>query len=280
MRRNKCKICVAHGFYGLVVTWFSAIIMRKVKFVYIHRGTKSSKRNKWVFQCLYRPFDKIAGVSKASAASLKKFAPDKVPLSIENGINFKKVNEIVDLLDNKKEDIFSVICIGRLIYSKSQSLIIDAFFDFLNNFPNAKLQIVGDGPDEQLLKQQVTDLGISQNVVFLGNQSDILSLLRQSDVFVHASQSEGLSNAVLEAMATGLPSIVVDAPGVSECHIDATTAYIVPRSKIEISKCLLKLYQDHELRNKLGRNAKIHVIKHYSIESNCKRYANLYRELL
>ena len=62
LRRNRCRICVAHGVQGALVAWLAAMLLRSVRFVYVHRGTKSSQGKHPLFTLLYRPFDVIAGV--------------------------------------------------------------------------------------------------------------------------------------------------------------------------------------------------------------------------
>ena len=280
LQRNSCRICVAHGVQGAMVTWLAAVLLRNVRFVYMHRGTKSSKGKTFIFTLLYWPFDVIAGVSQASADSLRDLAPRKKPLPIENGINYQTIDAtLAKCVAGQFSDHFTLICIGRLLPAKGQSLILDAFADIRELVPNAQLVVVGSGPDAELLKMQAMLLGVGGCVQFLGERKDVVCLLGNSDVFVHASESEGLSNAVLEAMAVGLPSVVVAAPGVTECHVDTVTAFVVPRSKADLSSRLLTLAGDAAMRERMGLAAKARVQEHYSIDANSKRYAELYRQL-
>lgn len=280
LRRNRCRICVAHGIQGAMVSWLAAILLHRVRFVYVHRGTKSSTGKHPFFIFLYRPFDVVAGVSNASANSLKDLAPGKQPLSIENGINWQAIETALSqrppCLQN---DRITVICVGRLLPTKGQALILEAFAQVHTKVSSTELLVVGSGPDRNALQICTEHLGIVDSVHFLGNRTDVTYLLSCSNVFVHASESEGLSNAVLEAMAVGLPSVVVAAPGVTECHIEAETAFIVSRSQAELSARILSLIADPALRVRMGQAAKARVREHYSIDANCMRYAALYRQL-
>jgi glycosyltransferase involved in cell wall biosynthesis len=280
LRRNHCRICVAHGVQGAMVAWLAATLLRNVRFVYVHRGTKSSQGKHPLFTLLYRPFDVIAGVSRASADSLRYLAPGMQPLSIENGIDWEAIEAALSKCAACPHgDRFTLICVGRLLPAKGQALILEAFADVRAAAPSAELIVVGSGPDAELLHARARQLGVAERVHFLGDRQDVVCLLGSSDVFVHASESEGLSNAVLEAMAVGLPSVVIAAPGVTECHIDAATAFVVPRSQAELSAHLLTLAGDVALRDRMGQAAKSRVREHYSIDANCKRYAALYRQL-
>jgi glycosyltransferase involved in cell wall biosynthesis len=278
--RNDCRICVAHGVQGAVVAWLAAIVLRKVRFVYVHRGTKSARGKHPLLGLLYRPYDIIAGVSHASADSLKDLVPHVRPVAIENGIDSEAIERRRALcLPRSLMSNFTVVCVGRLMPEKGQGLILEAFASLRAKVPTAELLVIGGGPDADSLSAQAMSLGVAEAVRFLGDRNDVVCLLSHSDVFVHASESEGLSNAVLEAMAVGLPSVVVAAPGVTECHIDGSTAYVVSRNRAELGDRLLQLAQEPEFRARMGLAAWAHVREHYSMAANCARYAALYRQL-
>lgn len=280
LRSNDCRICVAHGVQGAMVAWLAATLLRDVRFVYVHRGTKSSQGKHTLFTLLYRPFDVIAGVSHASADSLRDLDPGKSPLAIENGIAWESIADALARCPARAQpQRFTVVCVGRLLPAKGQALILDAFAAMRARVPGAQLLIVGSGPDADMLQERARTLEVAESVSFLGDRKDVICLLGVSDVFVHASESEGLSNAVLEAMAVALPSVVVAAPGVTECHVEGETAFVVARSQDELSTRLLALANDAALRNRMGRAAQARVREHYSIAANCERYAALYRRL-
>ncbi len=280
LRRNRCRICVAHGVQGAMVAWLAATLLRSVRFVYVHRGTKSAQGKHYLFNLLYRPFDVIAGVSHASADSLRDLAPGKHLLAIENGIDWQAIEQALEQCPaTDASDRFAIVCVGRLLPAKGQALILESFADVRAQVPGAELLVVGSGPDAASLQARAQQLGIASNVRFLGERKDVVCLLGYSQVFVHASESEGLSNAVLEAMAVGLPSVVVVAPGVTECHVETETAFVVSRSQAELSARLLLLAADPVLRDRMGRAARARVRDHYSIVANCKRYAALYKKL-
>lgn len=279
LRRDRCRICVAHGVQGAMVAWLAGMLLRGVCFVYVHRGTKSSRGKHPLFTLLYRPFDVIAGVSHASAESLQDLATDKQPLAIENGIDWQAIEATLNQCPVVPSSArFAIVYIGRLLPAKGQALILEAFAYLRAKVPDAELFVVGSGPDAASLQARAEDLAVAGGVRFLGDRKDVVCLLGCSQVFVHASESEGLSNAVLEAMAVGLPSVVVAAPGVTECHIEGETAFIVSRSQAELSARLLQLSADPALRVRMGQAAQARVREHYSIAANCKRYAALYRQ--
>jgi glycosyltransferase involved in cell wall biosynthesis len=274
---RKPEIIFAHGFQAALVCWFPALLFSRKKFVYVHRGTKSTIGKHHLFKLIYKPFDIVAGVSNASRDSMVGLASSSKLMTISNGIDLSKFIFPLDRNFHKNELI--LISVGRLISSKGQAFLINAFSRICNQ-TNIVLNIVGDGPDELILKDLAKSLGVYDKVHFLGHQDDVATLISNADIFVFASESEGLSNAVLEAMALGIPSIVIDAPGVSECHIDSETGFITDRELDIFIKKILLLVNSPELRKKMGENARARVESFYSIEANCNQYLELYRKLL
>ena len=273
----KPKIIFAHGFQGALVCWLPAVFLTKQKFVYVHRGTKSNLGKHPLFRFLYKPFEIIVGVSNASKNSMVDLVPSSKLMAIANGIDLSKFIYPVDRSFNKSKLI--LISVGRLISAKGQIFLINAFARICNQ-ANIEFNIVGDGPDEILLKELTKSLGVNDKVHFLGNQDDVAELISQADIFVFASKSEGLSNAVLEAMTLGLPSIVVDAPGVSECHIDSETGFITDRDLDAFNEKILFLVNSPGLRKRMGESARARIESYYSIEANCSQYLELYKKLL
>jgi glycosyltransferase involved in cell wall biosynthesis len=274
---KKPAIVFAHGFHGALVCWLPAVLLSRKKFVYVHRGTKSNLGKNQIFRLIYKPFDIVAGVSNSSRDSMFGLVPSSKLMTISNGINLSKFIYPLDRNFHKSELV--LISVGRLISSKGQVFLINAFSRIYNK-ANIVLNIVGDGPDEHMLRELAQSLGVADRVHFLGHQDNVADLMFKADMFIFASKSEGLSNAVLEAMALGLPSVVVDAPGVSECHVDSETGFITSRDLDLFVDRILLLVNSPELRKTMGEISRARVEAYYSIEANSNRYLELYKKLL
>ena len=111
-----------------------------------------------------------------------------------------------------------ILSVGRLTPHKRHRDVVDAFGQLADAFPEWTLRILGDGPERSALEQQVRHLGLEEQVELPGWAIDIGAELTQGALLVHASEYEGTSNAILEAMATGLPVIASEssAPAGSE----------------------------------------------------------------
>ena len=141
------------------------------------------------------------------------------------------------------------------------------------------LFIAGDGILKKTIQNEIKKLKLEKNVILLGNIENIPSLLSKMDVFVNGSLWEGMSNAVLEAMCSGLPSVVVDAPGVTECHENFKTGFVVKNNSQLIAKMVIKLINDKNLRYEMGCSARKRIEKHFSMLNNRNQFKYIYKKM-
>jgi glycosyltransferase involved in cell wall biosynthesis len=277
----KSRVCVAHGLQAALACWPAAYLLRGVRFVYVHRGTKSVAGSHRIFRLLYAPFDVVAGVSEASARSLDPLLRGRTAIPLPNGIDWRALEADAENCAPPSPRPRTVIAVGRLMAGKGQALIIEAFARLSESCrQDVRLALAGDGPDEKMLRELAARRNVSNKIVFLGYVDRIICEMAGSDIFVHASETEGLSNAVLEAMELALPSVVIDAPGVTECHIDGETGFVVPRDPSALAQRLLQLVEDADLCAGMGAKARLRVRQHYSIDANVVRFHALYAQLL
>lgn len=106
------------------------------------------------------------------------------------------------------EDKFVIGHIGRFSTPKNHTFLIDVFREVLNRNNNSVLILIGDGELKSVIEKKVLELGLSENVIFMGLRSDVPELLQVMDVFLFPSLYEGLPVTLVEAQATGLPSVI------------------------------------------------------------------------
>lgn len=182
-----------------------------------------------LFTRAFTKADKVQAISTflADWAKKRNVPTNKIEL-IHNGANPRDLtesaseNEIAELkqkLGKKPEDIY-LVNTARLVHQKANDDTIRA----LALLPaNIKFLIVGDGPDEQMLKDLTKELNLENRVIFTGrvDRSEITKYRKASDIFVCPSRSEGLGNAFLSAMASRLPVIATQEGGLAEFIFDA-----------------------------------------------------------
>ncbi len=171
--------------------------------------------------------------------------------------------------------------VGRLQAIKDQALIVRAFALLRERLPEhaerLRLMIVGDGPLRALLEAEVERLGIADSVWLTGERSDVPETLRAMDVFVLPSLAEGISNTILEAMASGLPVIATDVGGNGELVVPGHTGQLVPARDAEaMAEALAAYVRDPEQARAHGRAGRMRVENEFSLDGMVGRYVELY----
>lgn len=171
--------------------------------------------------------------------------------------------------------------VGNLYPVKGYRYLIAAAQKLIARRPNTTFVIIGRGELEAPLREEVKLRGLERKVRFLGFREDVPALLSIMDVFVLPSLSEGLSIALLEAMAAGKPILATQVGGNSELLIDGQTGLLVPAADVdalvEKISCLLA---DKYLARYLGENARKSVQQRFSEVAMIRNYEQLYDSLL
>jgi len=141
--------------------------------------------------------------------------------------------------------------------------------------------IIGDGPHRARLEKFRDQVEIRDQVHFLGHRDDVPRLLPHFDVLLSSSAYEGQSNAIMEAMAAGVPVVATDIPGTRDLVTSGETGYLVPvGDRASMAKYMQRLIDDRETARRFADAARRRVQEQFSVENMVDRHAALYRELL
>jgi len=175
---------------------------------------------------------------------------------IHNGVDLSKFYPAVTSPQNAA---INILCVGRLIERKGQQYLLHAFARLqAEGYYPAHLTLVGTGDAEAELRYLAATLGISEAVTFTGYvpHNEMLALYHQADIFALPSQNEGMSIALLEAMAAGLPVIVTTTGGTAELVKPGQNGYVVPWANVpELTAALGMLGQDACARRRMGNES-------------------------
>ncbi len=173
-----------------------------------------------------------------------------------------------------------VVFTGRLHPQKNLPLLLNAWVEVARRSP-ANLILVGPGSDRQALMDLTASLGLGDRVQFVGAVPSPAEHLRAGDLFVLPSVAEGMSNSLLEAMASGLPCVVSGVGGNTDLVTPGSNGALVLEPTPEAwSAALLSLLRDPAEARRLGRNALARVEDEFSLRAVVDRYVGLYRDLI
>ena len=169
---------------------------------------------------------------------------------------------------------------GRLVERKGPDILLDAWKTLTQEYENILLIILGGGPLESNLKEQCRVLGIEKDVTFYGFVNNVYDYLAAADIFVFPSFQEGLPNAVLEAMACGLPVISSRIGGVIDMIRNGENGLLFePGNTHQLAGALKRLLSDPEYASTLGNNALKTVRENYDLNVIADKYIELYTGL-
>jgi sugar transferase (PEP-CTERM/EpsH1 system associated) len=167
--------------------------------------------------------------------------------------------------------------VGRLVPVKNHALLLDAAAELASGGVACSIVIAGDGPLRGSLEDRVNALGLSDRVRLLGHRSDVEQVFAALDVFVLPSRSEGMSNTILEAMASGLPVVATNVGGADELVINGETGLLVPEgSAPALATALRTLATDATRRRAMGRAGRLRIERQFSLTTMIREYEGFY----
>lgn len=170
-----------------------------------------------------------------------------------------------------------LLFVGRLAKEKNLAFLLKAFASILSKHDDAYLLLAAGGPMENELRK------ISpRNVVFAGEikYPEVLNYYAASDIFVFSSLSETQGLVLVEAMASGVPQVAVDAEGVSDVVRDGVTGYLTPNSIEAFSSAVLSLLNDQELRRSMSEASRDAAKSDYSKEIFARKIELIYKSVI
>lgn len=175
----------------------------------------------------------------------------------------------------------NVIGVGTLNWTKDYERALVAIRGAVDAGADLRFDLIGDGPDRPHLRFTIDDLGLGDRVRLLGRRfpPEVAEALQRADIFLHTSCSEGISNAVLEAMATGLPVVTTDAGGMREAVRGGVDGFVVPvRGTDAIAAALTLLAADPELRARMGESGRQRIEERFRLDQQVLDFVALLHE--
>lgn len=220
----------------------------------------------------YKQVDAFVAASGAIRAMLVEDGiPAERVFTVHDGIDLARVEGAEPA--NVREQFwfpphsFVIGNIAALVPHKGQRFLVDAAALVVEQAPEARFVILGEGELRQDLEHQVRRLHLGQHLVLAGFQAEVLGLLKGFDLFVMSSVTEGLGSALLDAMAAERPIVATRAGGIPEVVTDGETGLLVaPRDARALADAILALLRDADRRSRLARAGHRRVAERFSVD--------------
>ena len=174
-----------------------------------------------------------------------------------------------------------IVSVGRLEKQKNQMLLINSFYYVNKKYPEYILDIYGEGSLNKELTLRIKELNLEDNVFLHGYSSDIYRILEDAEFFILSSDYEGMSNALIEAMAIGMPVISTDHPcgGAKMLIQDGVNGVLIPvKNESAMVNAMILLIENQGLAIKMGRNAS-EIRRNLCVETIVKNWMNVIERL-
>ncbi len=295
LQAEKFHLIHLHGaraaFYGRLV---AATLRHRPRIIFTIHGFATPfysvfKRHVylWLERVLQHTTDRTICVAQAEADLFLSFnltTPNKIDI-VPHGIDVARfstppptLNPVLDMLGITNGSIILTIC--RLNVPRDFVSLLTAFEKVLTEFPSSHLLIVGDGPQRAEVETLIRQLKLDHAVHITGFRNDIPTLMALADVYVLTSYGwEGYPISTLEAQAAAVPVVVTDAGGSKEAVLNEETGLVVPkRQPDDLTRALLSLLHDGDLRQRLGEAGQQRAYREFSRERMVERITNIYDE--
>ena len=286
--RERFDVVHTHHWGTLCEGWAAARLAGVPHIVHGEHGTMESRpRNLKVQRFVWGRMDRVLSVSERLADRMARdvgFPRERIQ-TIRNGLDLEQWgagerDRTRAALGAAPDDVL-VLAVGRLVPVKNHALLISAFAQARKGVARCRLLIAGDGPLRADLEAQVRSLGLESCVTLLGERRDIPDLLAACDVFVLSSDSEGMSNTIIEAMAAGRAVVATNVGGNSELVVDDETGLLVDRGDSEgMAAALAALSADCAKREAMGTAGRARARREFGVSAMLQSYEQLYLDVV
>ena len=290
VRENRFAIVQTHGYKPTFLGFFARMLC-KVKWICFMHGTTCENTKVRIYNLI----DNILQTAAHRTVLVSQSQRDRV-FGGHNGCRVQVVHNAVDprqpmprsanasplrarfaIPDNGR----IVVAVGRLSPEKGLDVLLDAFALLVCQCDNVHLVLVGDGQERHALEEQRSRLQLGDLVHFAGYTETPGDYVAESDVLALSSRSEGIPNAVLEAMAMGKPVVATAVGGVPEIIEDGVSGRLVPPERPDlIARALSEVLMDANVYNRLAAQGKRRVEEAFSIRSRVDRLQSLYEDIV
>lgn len=278
------------GFLSLVLKW-----QYKIPYIVSLRGADVpgyAERFSFIYNFL-KPIIKIIWKSSSAVVSnsqglnelAQKSRVDQEISVIYNGIDieeFKSISEgSIFGISKAQPSEFKIICVSRITARKGIKYLVEAVLKLKEKYPNIRLKIIGEGDEKKNLENFILENKMEKFVKFSGlmPHDQLPKEYKDANIFILPSLNEGMSNTILEALASGLPIIATDTGGTKELLNNGENGFIIKmKDSNDIVEKIEKLIQNKELCQKMALESR-KIAENFSWKKVADQYAEIYKKI-
>jgi sugar transferase (PEP-CTERM/EpsH1 system associated) len=284
LKRERPHIVHTHAWGTLCEGYLAARLARIPRIVHGEHGTmETRRRNIGIQRFVWRRVDQVLSVSERLADRMAHEVgfPRTRIRTIRNGVDLSRWatgNRAAARARLRAEPAeVLVLAVGRLVAVKNHANLLAAVALARAAGVPCRLLIAGEGPLKAALEQQAAALGVSGAVELLGPRQDLPDLLAACDIFALSSDSEGMSNTIIEAMAAGRPVLATDVGGNSELVVPNQTGLLVEaRSPEALARGIQTLAAAPAAREAMGAAGRLRAERDFSLRRMLEEYELMY----
>ena len=289
------QVSIVHTFFSTSDLWGGMIAKLSGCPVLISSrrdmGIERSAKHHRAYRALAGMFDQVQTVSdevRSYSISADGLCPDRV-VTVHNGVDLKEIDAALPL--SRSDETLGirnashiVLNVGNVRRVKGTDVIIRTVAIVRETFPNVLFLVVGGVHERAFfaeVQKLIKDLRVTDNVKFLGRRLDVPSILKMCDLFYQSSRSEGLPNAILEAMASGLPCVATEVGGTNEIISNDKNGFLVESERPDLAaKAIINLLGDQNRARIMGAAARRTIEQRFSAQAMVSRMVDQYDSLL
>jgi glycosyltransferase involved in cell wall biosynthesis len=274
LRRERIDVLHTHDERPLIYGALAACLARGRRHVHTRHGQRAeiTRGQRWLIRLASRGTGEFVCVSD-----------DAGRVAAEHGVPAGKIRTVWNGIDVERFGYCGprpggpAVLVARLSPVKDVDTLLRAAALAVEEQPDFRLEIAGDGPCLPALQKLTAELGLDERVTFLGEVGDVPALLARAGLLVLSSVSEGVSLTLLEGMARGLPVVATRVGGNPEVVADGVTGLLVPpRDPAALARAVLRVWRDSEAARRMGRAGRCRIEEHFDVRRMVARYEALY----